>query len=205
MLKIIRGMALGFLKKPERSGGESAVTLCRGQQNWKDIEYFDEAWKKRIALMAGLIEEEKSVLDLGCGRQWLREFLPVRCRYYPVDYKPRSEDTIVCDFNHKCFPEIKADLAFISGSLEYIEDPAWFISQVAAQCSSAIVSYCSLEKFPAISERRNLAWVNDLAKQELVTLFVKQGMGLVIDAENPVYEILKFKKGTHENTSRPLQ
>lgn len=192
MLKTIREMALGLLRKPGRPDEAPAAALYCGQQNWKDIEYFDEAWKKRIALMAGLIEDEKSVLDLGCGRQWLREFLPARCRYYPVDYKPRSEDTIVCDFNHRCFPAFKADLAFISGSLEYIEDPAWFISQVAAQCSSAIVSYCSLEKFPVISERRNLTWVNDLAKGELIALFAKYGMGLSVDLQNVEYEILKF-------------
>ena len=194
MLKTIREMALGLLRKPVRPGYEPAAALHSEQKNWKDIEYFDEAWKERIELMAGLIEEEKSVLDLGCGRQWLKEFLPVRCGYFPVDYKARSEDTIVCDFNHRCFPAVKADLAFISGSLEYVEDPEWFISQVATRCSAAVVSYCSLEKFPVISERRKLAWVNDLSKQELMALFARQGMELAVDSENFVYEILKFKK-----------
>ncbi len=51
------------------------------EKEWQDIEFFNEEWKDRIMLMASFIEKESSVMDLGCGRMWLLDFLPENCTY----------------------------------------------------------------------------------------------------------------------------
>jgi len=46
------------------------------QLSWKEMEYFDPAWKQRIETMAALIpKQSQSVLDLGCGKMWLKDYL----------------------------------------------------------------------------------------------------------------------------------
>ena len=67
------------------------------QVNWKDIEYFDENWKERIRLMSQFIPQGVTVLDLGSGREWLKEVVGENF-YTGVDYTRRSSTTIVCEF-----------------------------------------------------------------------------------------------------------
>lgn len=63
-----------------------------------------ESWDPRIARMAGAIKPNSRVLDLGCGIQKLREYLPAGCSYTPCDVTQRTPDTIVCDFNQGELP-----------------------------------------------------------------------------------------------------
>ncbi|MDX1700918.1 MAG: hypothetical protein R3250_09890, partial [Melioribacteraceae bacterium] len=78
--------------------------------DWRDIEYFDKTWKDRIKKMTAYLPGDvKSVVDLGAGKEWLREFLPKDVMYYPVDLKKISNQTIECDFNKKQFPDISCD------------------------------------------------------------------------------------------------
>ena len=72
--------------------------------NWKDIEYFDDKWKLRIDKMSKYIERNDSVMDLGCGKMWLKKHLHETNLYIPVDYKNRGEGTIICEFNKNEFP-----------------------------------------------------------------------------------------------------
>ncbi len=66
---------------------------------WQQIEYFNPDWKGRIGKMASHIAPGESVVDLGCGQMWLKEFLSASSRYTGVDYTQRGADTIVADFN----------------------------------------------------------------------------------------------------------
>lgn len=152
-----------LVKKEQPSSGKVPV-------NWKDIEYFDQTWKNRIRQMAVFVPPNCSVLDLGCGEMWLREFL-TNCVYIPVDYQARGPETIVCDFNHGEFPDKHADVSFVSGCLEYIEDPPWFIGQIAAHSHACVISYCSIEHFDDPAERAALAWKNSFDAKELISLF----------------------------------
>jgi len=144
---------------------------------WSENEYFDEKWKTRIHFMSKYIKDGSSVLDLGCGKMWLRQMVN-DMQYYPVDYCDRGGDTIICDFNKKEFPERNADVAFVSGSLEYVKDYSWFIQMIATHSTICVLSYCILDDFPNIRERRRLAWVNDLSKKNLIDLFERNKMSL---------------------------
>ena len=159
-------------------------------QNWREIEYFDEIWHKRIQQMAAFIEPGSRVMDLGCGRMWLKDYL-TNCNYIPVDYRERGDDTIVCDFNRYEFPKCTANYTFVSGCLEYIEDPGWFVESVSNCSRTCIISYCSKEHFADQRQRAALGWRNSLSSDELIDLFNVHGMLLsvrtITDTRNSIF------------------
>ena len=150
----------------------------RSKKQWKDIEYFNPQWKERISQMSQFIDSGESVTDLGCGQMWLKEDLDKTSKYIPVDYISRGEGTIICDFNNKEYPKIRSDIAFSSGCLEYIKDYDWFISQISDYHDKCILSYCTVESFPNVDERRQKTWVNDLSDVDIIELFKKNGFEL---------------------------
>jgi hypothetical protein len=152
-----------------------------GVKSWRDIEYFDPSWKRRIKEMAAYIPLGSSVLDLGCGKMWLRQYIPTS-PYYPVDYKDRGPGTLVCDFNLGQFPVQNTDVAFASGALEYVGDLHWFISCISKYCNQCVISYCVLEDYPDLLFRRKQAWLNNYSRKEIIQLFIDAGFRL--DAEN---------------------
>ena len=101
------------------------------------------------------------------------------CKYIGIDYVSRGPETIVCDLNAGQFPDGMVDVAFVSGCLEYVNDPAWFIGQVARHCNICIISYCTIENFSQLSERRKNAWVNDMSQVKLIQLFAENKMTLI--------------------------
>ncbi|QVW33809.1 hypothetical protein KIP69_09345 [Geobacter sulfurreducens] len=148
---------------------------------WSQIEYFNPDWKHRISLMATHIPEYASVVDLGCGRMWLREFLSPTNKYFGVDYCQRDSETIVVDLNKKQYPNIVADIFFISGCLEYVDDYESLVRYISNQCKRCIISYCSTDEFSDIAMRRKRAWVNDLSRSQLVDLFARNDMKLTCE------------------------
>ncbi len=145
--------------------------------SWRNLEYFDQSWIARISAMAAYIGPCESVVDLGCGRMWLKKFLGAN-PYYPVDYRRRSSETHIADFNRREFPCFISDVAFVSGTLEYVDDPEWFINMVARRCRKCIISYSTIELFPDGELRYKKAWKNHFSRAELISIFLKQGMTL---------------------------
>jgi hypothetical protein len=148
------------------------INLSR-TKHWKDFEYFDEQWKVRIKKMSEFIEEEITILDLGCGEMWLKEYISENRIYFGCDYIKRDEATIICDFNKKEFPKIHVDLCFISGCLEYVEDVNWFINRVCECCKAVVISYCTTDFHQDIHKRNSMGWANNLSSEELIQLFFK--------------------------------
>lgn len=169
-------------------------TLTMRQRSWEKLEYFDESWKKRIEEMACFISPGESVIDLGCGQMWLRPLLKNN-QYHGVDYKLRDETTVVANFNNHEFPDIQADVAFVSGALEYVEDYAWFVRQVCSRSKRCIVSYCTTEHFPDFKDRSRKAWKSHLSRSALLELFKKNGMHLDAESaavpQNPIFVFSK--------------
>ena len=156
------------------------IVFSSKPKKWADIEYFSESWKDRIKVMASYIPQgSKLVVDLGCGKMWLKEFLPPGCSYYGVDYTDRGEGSHVCDLNAGTFPDVNPDVVFISGCLEYINDYHWLVGEVANRCKRCIISYCTLENVPSLEERKNLTWVNNLTDSEFLAVFTSKKMKLV--------------------------
>lgn len=152
---------------------------ARGQVSWAKDERFEAGWKRRIRQMASHLEPATSVADYGAGMEWLREYLGPGVAYYPSDYRARTPATIVCNFNDWEFPDVVADAGFVSGALEYIACPEWFIEQLASHAERVVLSYCTLEAQPDLRQRRRNNWVNALTEQELIALCETNKLRLV--------------------------
>lgn len=150
------------------------------KRNWENIEYFDDAWKKRIKLMASFIPNNKTITDLGCGKMWLKEYIKDKnIKYIPVDYKNRGDNTIICDFNKQEFPNNKSDIAFVSGCLEYVNNPEWFVNKISENNNLCIISYCTTDYYDNMTVRKANAWKNNLSKNDIINLFDKGNMFLI--------------------------
>lgn len=147
------------------------------KKEWKDIEYFDDSWVNRIRMMANFLPNKVSVMDLGCGKMWLKDIHPIT-EYIPVDYCDRGPGTQLCDFNKKEFPGKVADYSFVSGCLEYVVDPKWFISEIARASGACIISYCTTDNNADIKARRQYCWVNDLSRADVIAMFQEVNMSL---------------------------
>jgi hypothetical protein len=148
-----------------------------GSRNWKEVERFDPAWRERISLMARHIAaNDGTVADLGCGPMWLREYLPPGVRYIGVDYRDRGDGCIVCNLDTDEFPELDAQVYFVSGCLEYMSNPDAFIRSLATRGSKCIVSYCGLEHFGDRRQRDRRGWKNHLLNSEIAEIFARYGM-----------------------------
>lgn len=174
-------------------------------QAWENIEYFDEAWKDRIAALASLItEDEKIVLDLGCGPRWLRSMLSADKTYIGADYRDRGPGTFVCNFNQRQFPDVRADVCFVSGCLEYIEDVDWFLRRAFASAPALVLSYCTIDVYPGIRRRRNIAWVNHLTAEQLMQMACNCGYRL--QHKGPVIsgnQLFKFIRDARQSAVQP--
>lgn len=150
------------------------VVRALAQTDWKNIEYFDRSWRLRVEQMARFIPAEASVMDLGCGERWLSEIVGSE-RYTGVDYRSRSPDTVVCDFDRDEFPDIFRDVAFVSGCLEYVRDYPRFIAEICRRTSLCILSYCPIDTHRDFVGRRRAGWRNDLTIDAIDREFGRHG------------------------------
>ena len=166
-------------------------------RDWREFEYFDETWKERTALMAQLIGvNSKNVMDLGCGKCWLKDMLPTDVQYIGVDYKPREgADNIICDFNAGEFPSFIVDVVLCSGVLEYIIFLPGFVDEITAVTDQVILSYCGTDFFQDLTYRESLGWRNHFSNLGLISLFLKKDFLLAgVSLEIPGNIIAKFIK-----------
>ncbi len=169
----------------------------RQNMSWKEFEYFDNSWKIRIKKMSEYISDGEIIYDLGCGKEWLKEFISNEVTYIPVDQQKRSTNTILCEFNNYEFPSNidPRATAFVSGCLEYLEDPQWFLDQIADSFSKAIISYCILENISNIEDRNKTGWKNHLLRTEIIERMTRRGFKLkdekAIEGENHIFYFIK--------------
>ncbi|MDR2547750.1 MAG: hypothetical protein LBC96_09665 [Lachnospiraceae bacterium] len=99
-------------------------------QNFADNIYNFDTNKVLIEELAAYITTgDESVVDLGAGNMNLKMFIHPDISYYPVDFKSRSDETIVCDLNKGEFPDIYADVYVLCAMLYYMEDPVALLKQ----------------------------------------------------------------------------
>jgi hypothetical protein len=152
---------------------------------WSSESEFDEVWKKRISVMASYINIPGTVADFGCGLMWLEPLLNQENTYLPIDYIARDPRTLVIDFNVDLIPELNAEIAFLSGVLEYVKDVNKFVDQLTNRgFKKIILSYCTYEKFNNINNRTSLNWVSHESIFQILSLFCKNYNLVAIDDVN---------------------
>ncbi len=145
--------------------------------------------------MAAYIDKTGTVADFGCGMMWLEQFLGEGNTYLPIDYIRRDERTVVADFNNDPFPKVSGEVAFLSGSLEYVKDLKGFIQNLtAADFPQIVISYCTLEKNPDMRARRALNWVSHESIFSVLEMFCDQYCLTKIDNGVEANTIMVFRK-----------
>ncbi|MDR2728178.1 MAG: class I SAM-dependent methyltransferase [Chitinispirillales bacterium] len=155
----------------------------KGENTWtQSMEYkFDNRIKFMIE-MAELAGPFKSVMDLGCGNQAAKKYLPSSVEYIPVNYMHQAPNTIIRDFNLGEFYEREADLMLCSGILEYIYEPLPFLRNISKYClSSAGVGGHIVLSYVLDEYRKENAkiWVNSMTRDELLVIFDNVGFTIV--------------------------
>ena len=147
---------------------------------WENIEYFDNNWNSRTERLSHFIGiQAEKVADIGCGQQHLKSLLGSHIQYIPIDYRLRSPETIVVDFNsdYEVDKSIFEDVVFMSGFLEYVEDVDGFLKNLKYS-RQIVLSYCTVENFPNLNSRKSLAWNNHLSVFDLIERFLSLGFKL---------------------------
>ncbi|MDR2572123.1 MAG: polysaccharide pyruvyl transferase family protein [Oscillospiraceae bacterium] len=151
-------------------------------------------YKQRIVILSRFIsQKDKSVIDLGAGDMYLKSLLPEGVSYFPVDNTKHSENTILCDFNSKNFPDINADVAFISNTLEFIEHPEWLLYEASKHVSKIILSYNTVQNNSVDinnESRCENAWINDLTNEEIIECLHKNGF--ILDKDSSIEQSESF-------------
>lgn len=139
---------------------------------WKATIRGSPPWDERNELIAGLIEDAASVLDLGAGAQTLRGYLPSSCFYQPCDLVQRTPDTWPLDFNRDLFPvtDMLFDVVVLSGVIEYARSPAQLLGRASRYGRTILVSYAPMLS-ESLEDRQDHGWLNHLSKDELETVF----------------------------------
>ena len=146
-------------------------------ERWSDVERLEPAWDARAEFASQFIPAGARVLDLGCGRMSVKQFLPNGCTYQGCDLVARDESTVVCDFNRGEFPTQaagEADIIVMLGVLEYIVDVESFFTHLRFCKLDIVLSYCATD-FSEGRDRAALGWINHMSLYDLAVLFDRFG------------------------------
>ena len=160
---------------------------------WLDLDKTAE-WERmriRVKKLSEWIDESvRSVVDYGAGEMFLKTLLPPGVKYFPVDYIRRSEETILCDLNAGVLPEIHADVAVLSGVLEFLTTAESLLYHVCATTKHKILlTYMTLDKFPSVDGRRSSAYVNDFTERQLIEMLTRHGFLLKDKLTDPGHDV----------------
>jgi hypothetical protein len=122
--------------------------------SWSNSREEEFDWRKNneiIEYLAKWIDStDISIADLGCGKEMhLKSILSAGCKYIPVDYLSRSNDTIVCDFNSTNLPDLKVDVVFACGVLMYLKDPIRFLNWICDIAKKVIIRFAPFDHLSA--------------------------------------------------------
>lgn len=130
-------------------------------KGWQEFEQSDtnalkrqrQGWKDRARAMSQLIPEDVKVLmDIGSGEELLKEFLCKDIKYYGLDYCERNKETIICDINKEKLPDIKVDLYYMAGIIDYVIDIPNFIKQLS-RAKYVVMSKTRNERFIRLDDK----------------------------------------------------
>lgn len=160
-------------KQVERLSRSASVGVDY-RKRWQDLSITPACARERLEVFSGWIAQPSIVLDIGCGRQELRNLLPPGSQYLPCDLYSWSTDCKVIDFRRGLFPEFSdfaIDWAIIAGVLEYIPEPLVALKWALEQSPRVAFSYAALDVNENIGRRVQVGFLNhlkDTAIQDIV-------------------------------------
>lgn len=165
---------------------DQAIARKTDKARWSNPDALEPGWDARALLAANFIPAGAHVLDLGCGRMSLRQFLPFGCSYQGCDLFARDGQTIVCDFNKGQFPTeaaAQADIISLLGVLEYVTDAETFFKHLRSANCDVVLSYCATDLTGGV-DRASLGWLTHFSFVDLAELIDRHGF--YISSTQPV-------------------
>jgi len=151
------------------------------QEHWRQVGNYRDAWGESAAIAARFVRPHTRVLDVGCGRMLLRNYLPPDCHYVPADLIGWSPEVTVVDLDRGEFPRGNFDYIVALGVLEYTLNPARILRQARANGFHLIVSFCHPEPNADLAWRRKRRWINDFPAEELLLHLAESGWAVAQD------------------------
>lgn len=104
-------------------------------------EVLNPRWSGRNKKVSTFIEDNSSVLDLGCGAKDLLKYIkPIK--YIGIDYYTNDYADIKLDFNDNFnLPGGPWDYIVCSGLLEYLKDADNFLNNIKNKSKTVIITY----------------------------------------------------------------
>ena len=183
----------------------NAVNTCTSVTHvnrWANINNFPDAWNERVDVMGRVLNEyfntNITLLDVGCGRMYLKSVLSQNTSYTGLDVVERGGGAIVADLND--FSEWEKlgeyDVIFCSGSLEYLNDLEGFFRGVSGQCKYLFFSFSILGE-QSMLERRRMGWRSHYSRDEVKVLLRESGYEIeeVRDFKSQILVLCKSGEG----------
>jgi hypothetical protein len=171
-----------------------AITLSgrTHMRRWRKVATEIPPWDERNRLIASLIPDGSSVVDLGSGAMTLRTHLKKGCSYQPCDVVQSAPEVLLCDFNASVYPTFSRyfDYVVCSGILEYVADVRGFLSRVSGFGKTILISYNPRIAGQSRVFRMSNNWVNGFSKAELEKLFEEAELKGHLLNVSPTHELL---------------
>jgi len=187
-----------FIRRVKLFGSICATFLFRTHvSRWRKVAHAGPPpWDDRNKVIAGFVPAGSSVLDIGCGAQTLRGYLPPGCRYQPCDVVKSTPDVILCDFNAGQYPDasLRFDYVICSGVFEYIRQPKEFLHRIPRLGGIVLFSYNPFLPGTSKLVRLGYNWVNHFTQKELEAGFDEAGLAwAVLKTNQPEFLIYSLK------------
>ena len=167
------------------------------KERWSDDASYREAWHSRTVMLYRMIEDAKSILELGAGMCHIVGFLKPWQEYTPSDLVNRDEysrgrKSIVMDFNSDPW-EIEGpyDAVLLSGVLEYANDLPALVHNISTVTDTVACSYSDTTN-ERICQRNG--WVNQFTFREFRQLFFDAGYAMIRSGDWNDQKLYKFER-----------
>jgi hypothetical protein len=158
--------------KTRKLASERGTDISR----WAKDSSYEDFWKERNEIIASSIPPGTRVLEFGAGLQSLRSLLDRTCKYQPTDLVARTPDCLICDLNVRPFPDLPtADVAVLSGVLEYIHEPIEALRFIGRLAPTLICSYATVKNGDDTSDRLKNGFFNHFSEDEFLQTLQSAG------------------------------
>jgi hypothetical protein len=141
-------------------------------QRWRRSEEVLIDWQERTKIITEMIPENSSIIEFGAGKMWMRENLPIGCKYKPSDLVAHTSEIVVCDLNYPIKIDLSEfDTAVFSGVLEYVYDLGSVFAGLQPFIRNIFLTYACKDISP--SKRLERGWLSDFSIDDLRRTFKK--------------------------------
>lgn len=157
---------------------------ANNEKNLKATEEGEEVLQ-RLRIVSRLINYDKvdTVVDICAANGRIKQFLPQRIEYIPVDYIKYSEETVVCDLRKKEFPDLGGFSAeklciILIGGIVCAPDWKWLLQKIAENCDIFICSHNDFVRINREYRRTSFNNNNAIFNHQIVLEMQKLGFSM---------------------------